>query len=70
MAVASTRRSGTCGDALGHLSGTPVRTCTSSAGSRRRGADVFVAFSVAGGTGAGIFYDYLHLIGNLFEQSA
>ena len=28
-----------------------------------RGVDVFVAFSVAGGTGGGIFYDYLHLIG-------
>ncbi len=27
-----------------------------------KGVDVFVAFSVAGGTGAGIFYDYLHLI--------
>ena len=26
------------------------------------GIDVFLAFSVVGGTGAGIFYDYLHLI--------
>jgi hypothetical protein len=32
--------------------------------------DVFVAFSVAGGTGAGIFYDYLHLIGDLFAQTS
>ncbi len=31
-------------------------------GQRPRGVDVFVAFSVAGGTGAGIFYDYLHLV--------
>ena len=31
--------------------------------------DAFVGFSIAGGTGAGIFYDYLHLIGDLFEQS-
>ena len=31
-------------------------------GQRPKGVDVFVAFSVAGGTGAGIFYDYLHLI--------
>jgi hypothetical protein len=31
-------------------------------GQRPRGVDVFVALSVAGGTGAGIFYDYLHLI--------
>jgi len=27
-----------------------------------QGIDVFVAFSVAGGTGTGIFYDYLHVI--------
>ncbi|GAB3260964.1 tubulin-like doman-containing protein [Kineosporia babensis] len=31
--------------------------------------DVFVAFSVAGGTGAGIFYDYLHLIGKVFNDT-
>jgi hypothetical protein len=31
--------------------------------------DVFVAFSVAGGTGAGIFYDYLHIIGRAFERA-
>jgi tubulin-like protein len=34
-----------------------------------RGVDVFVAFSVAGGTGGGIFYDYLHLIGEMFRQT-
>ncbi|MER6946748.1 tubulin-like doman-containing protein [Nonomuraea sp. NPDC000554] len=33
-------------------------------GRLRRSCDVFVAFSVAGGTGSGIFYDYLHLIGD------
>ena len=32
------------------------------------GVDVFVVFSVAGGTGSGIFYDYLHLIGDVFEH--
>ncbi|MDQ1035666.1 hypothetical protein QFZ75_002082 [Streptomyces sp. V3I8] len=32
------------------------------------GCDVFVAFSVAGGTGAGIFLDYLHLIGQAFKD--
>jgi hypothetical protein len=37
--------------------------------SKPKAVDVFVAFSVAGGTGAGIFYDYLHLIGDLFEQT-
>jgi hypothetical protein len=31
-------------------------------GQRPKGVDVFVAFSVAGGTGAGLFYDYLHLL--------
>ncbi|MEU5261138.1 tubulin-like doman-containing protein [Amycolatopsis sp. NPDC021455] len=29
---------------------------------------VFVVFSVAGGTGSGIYYDYLHLIGNLMQK--
>jgi len=50
-------------DAIGRLStsGDALR----SIGGRMQGAcDVFVAFSVAGGTGCGIFYDYLHLIGN------
>ncbi|MFF6778802.1 tubulin-like doman-containing protein [Streptomyces sp. NPDC012637] len=37
-------------------------------GSRIRGCDVFVAFSVAGGTGAGIFYDFIHLIGHEFRK--
>ena len=29
---------------------------------------VFVVFSVAGGTGSGIFYDYLHLIGDMMVR--
>lgn len=29
---------------------------------------VFVVFSVAGGTGGGMYYDYLHLIGDLMKQ--
>ena len=32
--------------------------------------DVFVAFSVAGGTGAGIFYDYLHIIANTVARNS
>ncbi|WP_415956706.1 SAV_2336 N-terminal domain-related protein [Streptomyces sp. 021-4] len=36
-------------------------------GGRMRGCEVFVAFSVAGGTGAGIFLDYLHLIDQAFK---
>lgn len=34
-----------------------------------RGCDVYVAFSVAGGTGAGIFLDYLHLVGQVLEDA-
>lgn len=34
-----------------------------------RGVDVFIAFSVAGGTGTGIFYDYLHLIADEMRRS-
>ncbi|MFJ1580636.1 tubulin-like doman-containing protein [Streptomyces sp. NPDC088182] len=36
-------------------------------GGKVTGCDVFVAFSVAGGTGAGIFLDYLHLINYAFQ---
>ncbi|MFD7700813.1 tubulin-like doman-containing protein [Streptomyces caelestis] len=36
-------------------------------GSKVNGCDVFVSFSVAGGTGAGIFLDYLHLISHAFQ---
>lgn len=35
----------------------------------RRSCNVFVAFSVAGGTGRGIFYDYLRLIGDAFARN-
>ena len=35
-----------------------------------RGVDVFIAFSVAGGTGCGIFYDYLHLIAHMMRQNS
>lgn len=31
--------------------------------------DVFVAFSIAGGTGGGIFYDYLHMIGDHLHRA-
>ncbi|MFE2580467.1 tubulin-like doman-containing protein [Streptomyces sp. NPDC059378] len=44
------------GGELSQLGGGPMSGC-----------DVFVAFSVAGGTGAGIFLDYLHLIGEAFR---
>jgi hypothetical protein len=38
-------------------------------GRLRRSCDVFVAFSIAGGTGTGIFYDYLHLIGEALARN-
>ncbi|GIH23102.1 hypothetical protein Aph01nite_14120 [Acrocarpospora phusangensis] len=31
--------------------------------------DVYVAFSMAGGTGSGIFYDFLHLLGHVIKGS-
>ena len=31
--------------------------------------DAFVGFSLAGGTGAGIYYDYIHLLGRVFEDN-
>jgi hypothetical protein len=37
-------------------------------GKRSLSCDVFVAFSVAGGTGSGIFFDFLHLIGDVFAH--
>ena len=55
--------------ALGNLSGSG-EDLYALGGKTAKSADVFVAYSVAGGTGAGIFYDYLHLIGKLFEQSS
>jgi hypothetical protein len=51
-------RLGTCGEELAALGGVSAKTC-----------EVFVAFSVAGGTGTGIFYDYLHLIADTFRNS-
>ncbi|MFI0370816.1 tubulin-like doman-containing protein [Actinomadura sp. 1N219] len=58
--------------AIGGLSGPQAATDLYKLGgksSNKNAVDVFVAFSVAGGTGAGIFYDYLHLIGELFERT-
>ncbi|WP_067792205.1 tubulin-like doman-containing protein [Actinomadura formosensis] len=58
--------------AIGRLSGPQAATDLYKIGGRssnKNAVDVFVAFSVAGGTGAGIFYDYLHLIGELFERT-
>ena len=56
--VDAIHRLGTCGEELAALGGVSANTC-----------EVFVAFSVAGGTGTGIFYDYLHLIADAFRNS-
>lgn len=38
-------------------------------GRQLRACDVFVAFSLAGGTGTGLFYDYIHLIRHVFDTA-
>ncbi|WP_280909685.1 tubulin-like doman-containing protein [Streptomyces sp. SAI-149] len=38
-------------------------------GRQLRGCDVFVAFSLAGGTGTGLFYDYMHLVRQAFDAA-
>jgi hypothetical protein len=58
--------------ALGKIAGGQVSTDLYKLGGQSanpKAVDVFVAFSIAGGTGAGIFYDYLHLIGELFSHT-
>ena len=55
-------------DALGRIS-TSGGELSRLGGRLRASCDVFVAFSVAGGTGSGIFYDYLHLIGDALAAS-
>jgi hypothetical protein len=51
-------------NAIGNLA-TSAEDLVALGGRAPRAVDVFVAFSLAGGTGAGIFYDYLHLVGDL-----
>lgn len=55
-------------DAIGQI--TKSAPALKRLGGELRGAmDVFVAFSVAGGTGCGIFLDYLHLIGDAVNRA-
>ncbi len=56
-------------DAVGRLAGSGADLYAME-GRPPQGVDVFVAFSVVGGTGAGIFYDYLHLIARAVQQSS
>ncbi|MFC4591238.1 tubulin-like doman-containing protein [Sphaerisporangium corydalis] len=60
--------------AIGNLSGNQAATDLyklADTGSviNPRVVDVFMAFSIAGGTGAGIFYDYFHLISRQFQNT-
>ncbi|WP_017570364.1 tubulin-like doman-containing protein [Nocardiopsis halotolerans] len=73
-ALFETFRNGT-GSAVAPLHEAINRIATSAGdlaalgGTLPRSCDVFVSFSVAGGTGTGIFYDYLHLIAHTFQRS-
>ncbi|MFI6497917.1 tubulin-like doman-containing protein [Nonomuraea typhae] len=59
--------------AIGHMSGNQAAAdlylLADGAEADTRAVDVFIAFSVAGGTGAGIFYDYFHLISRQFHET-
>ncbi|MBB5873096.1 hypothetical protein F4553_006530 [Allocatelliglobosispora scoriae] len=57
-------------DAIGKIknSAGELRKLNRDLTARMEPIDVFVAFSVAGGTGAGIFYDYLHIIESAFAK--
>lgn len=52
---------------------TKLRDCAvdldSLGGVNARSCDVFIAFSVAGGTGNGMFYDYVHLVADAFRKT-
>ena len=57
--------------AIGRLAGSGADLRAMSTDQQQlEGIDVFVAFSVVGGTGAGIFYDYLHLISDTIKKAA
>jgi hypothetical protein len=55
--------------AIGNISNSLGELSVLGGGNRSLSCDVFVAFSVAGGTGSGLFYDYLHLIGDAFARN-
>jgi hypothetical protein len=57
------------GAAVGRLSGS-AGDLFALGGRLPRALDVFVAFSVAGGTGAGTFYDYLHIIADIARRQS
>ncbi|MDT7786168.1 MAG: hypothetical protein QOF58_4587 [Pseudonocardiales bacterium] len=54
--------------AIGSINNSLGELAMLGGGKRSLSCDVFVAFSVAGGTGSGIFFDFLHLIGDVFAH--
>ncbi|NGY64072.1 hypothetical protein G7043_34640 [Lentzea sp. NEAU-D13] len=54
--------------AVGEINNSLGELAMLGGGKRSLSCDVFVAFSVAGGTGSGIFFDFLHLIGDVFAH--
>lgn len=56
--------------AIGNINNSLGELSVLGGGTRGMSCDVFVAFSVAGGTGSGLFYDYLHLVGDAFARNA
>jgi len=55
-------------EAVGKLAGS-AEDLRALGGPPPKSVDVFVAFSVAGGTGTGIFYDYLHLLADTLSRN-
>lgn len=56
-------------DALARLSAADGDLTALAGGAALSGYDIFVGFSVAGGTGAGVFYDVLRLVADLVEDA-
>lgn len=54
--------------ALARSNGQLYAVCGGASANVPNGVDVFVGFSVAGGTGCGIFYDFIHILGDMFRQ--
>jgi len=57
-------------EAINALSGSGPALAALGGGGAVTACDVFVVFSVAGGTGTGLFYDYMHLIADAFDGSS
>ena len=56
-------------EAINALGGSGAALAALGGGGAVTSCDVFAVFSVAGGTGTGLFYDYMHLIADSFDGS-